>query len=155
MNDHDEMHKLLPLAAAGALEAQEQRQLEAHLRDCAACAAELERWSELGTALRHLPTPQPPALVIERVRARAEAELAAQAEGRWNFGMLVFLVLFSWTLTLASWPIVRLMTEGMFGWLKLQQTWLALAVYTAVAWLTAGVAAALLGLRQRAARRIV
>jgi len=154
MNDHEEIRKLMTLAAAGALDAQEQRQLEEHLRGCAACAAELERWSDLAGALRRLPTPQPSPLVVERVRARAEAELAAYAEERSNFAVMFFLVLFSWTVTLATWPVVRLVNEGMFGWLNLQQTWLGLVGYTVLGWLTAGVAAGLLGWRQRGARRI-
>jgi len=155
MSEHEKIRKQLPLAAAGALDAEEQRQLDEHLRGCAACAAEAERWTELAGALRRLPTPQPSPALVERVRARAQAELAAHAEERWDYQVMAFLVLFSWTLVLASWPIVRLLTEGMFGWLKLQPTWLGLAAYTVLGWLGAGVAAGFLGWRQRAARRAV
>jgi anti-sigma factor RsiW len=153
MSEHEEIRKLLPLAVAGALDAKEQRQLDEHLRGCEACAAEAERWTELAGALRRLPTPQPSPALVERVRARAQAELAAHAEERWDYQVLAFLVLFSWTLVLASWPIVRLLTKGMLGWFNLQQTWLGLVGYTVIVWVTAGVAAGLLGLRQRAARR--
>ena len=154
MNEHEKIRRQLPLASAGALDAEEQRQLDAHLSGCAACAAEAERWTELAGALRRLPTPQPSPALVERVRARAEAVLAATAEEQFNYRLMAFLVLFSWTVALASWPIVRLLTEGMFGWLKLQHTWLGLAAYTVLGWLTAGVAAGLLGWRNRAARRI-
>ena len=155
MNEHAKFRQQLPLAAADALDASEQRELEEHLRGCAACAAELERWSDLAGALRRMPTPQPSPLVVERARAQAEAELAARAEERWNYQVLVFLLLFSWTVALASWPIVRLLSEGMFGWLNLQHTWLGLVAYTVLGWMGAAVAAGFLGWRQRAARRAV
>lgn len=155
MNEHEKFLRQLPLAAAGALEAEEQRQLDEHLRGCAACAAEAERWTELAGALRRLPTPQPSPAVVERARARAQAELAVQAEERWDYQVLVFLVLFSWTLVLASWPIVQLLSEGILGFLNLQQTWLGLVAYTVMGWMGAAVAAGFLGWRQRAARRAV
>ena len=153
MNEHEKIRGQLPLAAAGALDAEEQRQLDKHLRGCAACAAEAERWTELAGALRALPTPQPSPAVVERARARAEAELAAHAEQRWEYQVMAFLVLFSWTLVLASWPIVQLLTEGMLGLANLQQTWLGLVAYTVLGWMGAAVAAGFLGWRQRAARR--
>ena len=152
MRDHNDYRELLALAAAGALDDDEQRELQHHATTCAECAAELDRWAALAGALRRLPTPQPSPLVVERARARAEAELTtASAEG-WNRGMVVFAILFSWTLTLATWPVVRVLSEGMLGWLNLQQTWLGLAGYTALAWVTAGIAAILLRLRERQAR---
>lgn len=155
MTSHDDFRKLLPLAAAGALDAREQHELDAHLRECPACAAQLGRYADIAAALRRLPTPQPSPAVVERARARAQAEFAAHAEERSNFVVMFFLVLFSWTVTLATWPVVRLATEGMLGWFNLQQTWLGLAGYTLLGWITAGVAAGLLGWRNRAARRLV
>ncbi len=44
MNDHDRIRELFPLAAAGALDESEERDLSAHLASCADCAAELEGW---------------------------------------------------------------------------------------------------------------
>ena len=155
MNEHEKIRKQLPLASAGALDAAEQRQLDEHLRGCAACAAEAERWTELAGALRRLPTPQPSPALVERVRAGSEAVFAATDVEQFNYRLMAFLVLFSWTLVLASWPIVRLLTDGMFGWMNLQQTWLGLAAYTVLGWMGAGVAAGFLGWRQRAARRAI
>lgn len=157
MTEHDEIRELLVLAAACALEPAEQLRLEQHLIGCAACAAEWEQWRELAGALRRLPTPQPPPALVERVRARAEAELAREAEGRWNRAVMAFLVLFAWTVTLASWPLVRLLGGSVLAWLGMPatQAWLWLGSYTVLAWVTAGVAAALLGLRYRSARRTV
>jgi anti-sigma factor RsiW len=157
MNEHDAIREWLALAAAGALDPAEQRRLERHAAGCPACAAELEQLRDLAGALRRLPTPQPPATVVERARARALAAQAAAAERRWDRAVLAFLALVSWTVTLATWPIVRLVTGGVLGWLdlRLNQLWIALLGYTALAWLTAGVAAVVLGLRFRATRRIV
>ncbi len=155
MSEHEAIRELLVLAVAGALDADEQRRVEQHLAGCAACAAELDAWHDLTGALKRLPTPQPPAALVERTRARAEWQLAAAAERRWNHTVLVFLVLFAWTVTLVSWPIVRLVSGGMLGWLdvRMNQTWVSLAGYTALGWLTVGVAALMLGLRHRSARR--
>jgi len=155
MSEHDAVRELLALAAAGALDAEEQRRIEQHLAGCAACAAELDGWRNLAGALKRLPTPRPSPALVEQTRARAEWQLAAAAEHRWSQAVLVFLVLFAWTVTLVSWPIVRLVTGGLLGWLdvRMNQTWASLAGYTALGWLTVGVAALLLGIRHRSARR--
>ncbi len=157
MSDHDQIRELLAMAAAGALDPDEQQRVDRHARECAACAAELDDWQLLAGGLRRLPTPQPSPALVEHTRARAEWQLAAQAEHRWNQGVLIFLVLFGWTLVLASWPIVRLLSGGLLGWLEpgFGRTWIGLAGYTALLWLTGGVAAVFLGLRHRSERRTV
>jgi len=155
MSEHDEIRNLLSLAAAGVLEEIEEQRVAVHVARCAQCAAELESWQALAGGLRRLPTPQAPAALVERVRARAVAELAGHTEEQFTYRVLAFLVLFSWVVALASWPIVRWATEEILGWLNLQQTWLGVVSYTLLGWLTAGVAAGLLGGRARAARRLV
>ncbi len=89
--------------------------------------------------------------MVERTRLAVQALRAAEAERRWNRNMLAFLILFVWTVTLAGWPVFRLLALGVAGWLDpaLDRTWLALVTYTVVTWLTAGVAAALIALRHR------
>jgi anti-sigma factor RsiW len=156
MNEHEIIRQWLALAAAGALEAREQERLDRHLRDCPACAAELDEWQFLTGGLRRLPTPQPPAALVEKTRARCEWQFAAAAEETWNRGVLIFLVLFAWTLTLASWPLVRLATGGLLSWVDPQfsHTWLAMLVYTSLAWVAGGAAAAMLGLRKRHERSL-
>jgi predicted anti-sigma-YlaC factor YlaD len=156
MSEHEAIRELLALAAAGALDAADEQRVERHLRGCAACTAEFEQLQGLANSLRRLPTPQAPASLVERTRARVEWRLAEEAENRWNYSVLVFLILFAWTLTLASWPVVRLMSSGLLGWFDpgFGRTWLSLAVYTALLWLTGGVAAATLALRRRRERRI-
>ena len=155
MSEHDAIRELLALAASDMLDAGEQQRVERHLAACAACAAELEGWRALTARLRRLPTPQPPAGLVERTRVRMEAQLSAESERRWNQRVMVFLVLFAWTITLASWPIVRLFSSGVASWLDLRFTnlWIGLAGYTALAWVAAGVAAVTLGLRHRRSGR--
>ncbi len=151
MNEHESIRELLALAAAGALEENDQRELDQHLATCSACSAELDTWHGLAASLKRLPTPQAPALLVERTRSRVALEMAAMAERRSSHLVMAFLVLFSWTVTLVTWPIVRLLTGGILSWfdLSFNQTWFGLAAYTALGWLTAGVAGAVLGLRRR------
>ena len=155
MREHENIRELLALAAAGALAENEQAIVERHIGECGECAQELAAWNAMASGLRRLPTPRPRAEVIERARALMVRHLAAEAERRWDFSLLVFAVLFAWTLTLAGWPIARLLTSGAAAWLDVsfQQAWLGYAAYTAVGWVSAGVAGALVSLRHRAMRR--
>ncbi len=155
-NDHGTIRSLLALAVAGALEAEEQRRLEQHVAACPECAAELAGWQGLAGSLRRMPTPQAPAALVERTLASIEAQWVVQAERRWNQQLMVFLVLFAWTITLATWPIVRLASRGVASWLDVPyaRTWTDLVFYTVLVWLTAGVAAAVLAVRQRRERRL-
>jgi anti-sigma factor RsiW len=157
MSEHDEIRELLALAAAGALEPGEERRVETHVASCAPCAAEREDFQFLAGGLRRLPTPQPSAALVERTRTLAERSLAAEEEHRWNRNALAFVILFAWTLLLASWPVVRLLSGGLPGWLEpnFGRTWINLAAYTGFLWLTGGVAAGVLALRQRRERRTV
>jgi anti-sigma factor RsiW len=155
MNEHESIRELLALAAAGALDESEQRTLDRHLASCPACSAELDAWRGLAVSLKRLPTPQAPPMLVERTRSRVALELAAVAERRKSHWVMAFLVLFSWTVTLVTWPVVRLLSGGILSWfdLSFSQTWFGLAGYTALGWLTAGVAGAVLGLRRRRERR--
>jgi anti-sigma factor RsiW len=156
MSQHDSIRELLPLAAADALSPEEQRRVEAHLRECEACRRELDGLERMTAALRRIPTPQPSAALIERARIIAERALLERAERQWDYRVVAFLLLFSWTLTLAAWPLVRLVSGGIFDWAGIaeSQTWFWLAGYTVLGWLAAGVATVVLGLRQRALRRL-
>lgn len=68
MGEHASIRELLTLAAAGALDAGEQRRVEQHLRDCAECRAEFQAWGRLAGALEGLPTPQAPPTLVQRTR---------------------------------------------------------------------------------------
>ncbi len=156
MNDHEQIRELLPLAAADALDEREQRRVEQHLRECGSCRSDLEGFTRMAAALRRIPTPQPPALLLERTRHAAERVLLEQAERKWDHRVLAFLLLFSWTVTLAAWPVVKFISGDVFEWMGFAQSkmWLWLAGYTVAGWLAAGVAAVVLGVRQRALRRL-
>jgi len=156
MNEHDDIRRLLALAAAGALELGEEERVARHIQSCAACAAELEEWRFLAAGLRRLPTPQPPLGLVERARARAEARFAEEAENRWHRGVMVFVVVLAWALTLISWPLVRLVSRGLLGLLdpRLNQAWIGFAGITTVVWLAGGTAAVLLSLHQRRERSL-
>lgn len=155
MSEHEAIRELLSLAVSGALDAADEQPVGQHLRECGSCAAEFELLQGVANALRRLPTPQASASLVERTRARVAWQLAAEAENRWNYRVLVFLILFAWTLILATWPVVHLLSSGLLGWLEpgFGRTWLSLAGYTALLWLTGGVAAATLALRHRRERR--
>lgn len=155
MSEHDSIRELLALAVAGALEPKEQERVERHARECAACAAELDDWQLLASGLKRLPTPQPPAALIERTRAQAELQIVAEAENRWNRRVIAFVILFAWTLTLASWPVVRLLSGNLLGWFDpaFGRAWIGFAGLTALGWLGGGIAAAMLAVQQRRERR--
>ena len=109
---HDKVLGLLALAAAGALDAHEEQIVEQHVRECAACATEQENFSQIGAALRRMPTPQPRASVVEHARAQAQIRLAEEFEHRWNRGVIAGLVLLAWVLTAVSWPVFKVVTHG-------------------------------------------
>jgi anti-sigma factor RsiW len=156
MNDHDAIRKMLALAAADGLDSSEEERVAAHVQSCSACAAELEEWRVVTGGLRRLPTPQPPASLVERARARAAARIAEEAVYRLHRNVMAFLVFFAWALTLMSWPLVRLVSGGLLGLLdpRLNQAWIGFAAFTTFVWMGGGTAAVLLSLRQRRERSL-
>ena len=155
MSEHESMAGLLALAAAGALDIQQQRLLEEHARACPVCRRELEVWSLYGQSLRRLPQPPVPAQLMERTRARLMSERAAAADRTWEALMLGSLALFAWSVGLAFWFVARIVTGGqllvMGANLVRFGTWSAGS--TLLVWLTAAVAALALGKRRRELRR--
>jgi hypothetical protein len=156
MSEHDEVRELMSLAAAGALDSAEEERVMRHIRSCALCSSALEDWRLIVGGLRRLPTPQPSRGVVERARAMAEIKLGEEAEHRWNRNVMIFLVAFAWVLTLLSWPVVRLASEGLQGFLdpRFNQAWIGFAALTTLGWLGGGTAAILLSVRQRRERRL-
>ncbi|MGO4879341.1 MAG: anti-sigma factor family protein [Bryobacteraceae bacterium] len=155
MSEHESVAGWLALAAAGALEIDEQRRLEEHARECPECRRELEIWSRYARSLRQLPPPPVPAQLMERTRARLVREHAAAADRRWEALMLAALALFAWTVGLTFWFVARILTGGqlvvMGANLVRFGTWSAGS--TVLVWLTAAVAAIALGRRRRELRR--
>jgi len=152
---HEEIHSLLALAVAGALSTSEEQQVMSHIASCSECASELEDWRLLVGGLRRLPTPQPRAAVVERARARAQMAMTEETESRRNSRMLVLLVCFAWVVTLASWPIFRMVSGGLLVWFdpRFNQTWLVFAAFTGLLWATGGIAAIFLGRHRQQERR--
>ena len=161
MSEHDKIRELLALATADALTSAEEKQVAEHLRTCIACSNELEAWRPIASELRRVPTPQPSSWLVQATLARAQAKLAEQAERDWNRRVMIVLVVFAWVLTIASWPIFNFVS-GHFGSLlgpQFSQTlfgqrWIGFAAFTALGWLAGGVAAVILGIRQRGERRL-
>ena len=156
VKEHDKLREQLSLAAAGALGADEEQQVLQHATSCAECAAELAEWRSLAGGLRRLPTPQPRGEIVERALARATMRFAEEAEHRANRRVMVFLVAFAWILTLASWPVFRMVSGGFLDWLdpRFNQTWVSFAALTCFLWATGGVAATLLARQRQSERRM-
>jgi anti-sigma factor RsiW len=155
-DEHAEIREQLALFVAGALEADAQSRVALHLVTCPDCSAELERWQVIAGGLRRLPTPQPPAALFERTRALATAQLAEHREQRRNLIVLMLLILFSWAVTLAGWPIFRFATGGLLSLVDVnfRQTWLLFVFFSLGTWLAGGSAAVLLSLYRRHERRL-
>jgi hypothetical protein len=154
LNDHERAREWMALAAAKSLDDSEERELSAHLAGCAECAAEFDGWRELGTALRRIPTPQAPTALVQRVRVSLVTHAMQRAEQRSNRRVMAWLILFAWTATLATWPILKFISQGAASWFDVSfvHTWHVLIVYTVFSWLCAAVAAGVLGLRHRQER---
>lgn len=158
MKDHSALREQLALAAVGALEHEEQMEIERHAAGCPACAAELARWQRIELAMRQMPKPLAPAGLVERTRALLVERNAREAEARSNFRGLALLILFAWVMTLLAWPLERQLAAGAASWLALDSAragvWvLAYTIFGSIAGMTAAV---VLGLdRRRAARRAV
>jgi len=112
MNTHESIRNLLPLAAAGALDSQQQLQVESHMRVCESCRIELDEWAVVASGLRKLPQPMAPADLLARTQARVLREREAAASMRWNGVTLCGLGLFSWITSVAVWLIVRELSGG-------------------------------------------
>lgn len=139
----------LALAAARALDPAEEARVEAHLRECEACAAEAGEWRRLAERLGRLGAPRPSRALLARTVEAVEERLAERSERAWNRAALGFLVAFAWTLAVASWLLFDLVTGELA--LRLDRavgpTAAWYAAYMVAGWLTAGAAAALLGRR--------
>jgi anti-sigma factor RsiW len=148
--------ELLALAAAGALDPEEAARVEAHLRDCAACASEAGAWRSLVERLGGMPAPRPSRALVARAVEAVEGLLAERRESAWNRAALAFLVAFAWTMAVVSWLLVDLLTGELA--LRIERSfgppaaWYA--AYLVTGWFSAAVAAVLLGRRRQEEGRI-
>jgi anti-sigma factor RsiW len=157
MSNHNDIHDLLPLAAAGALDPAAQRQVEEHLSQCSDCRAELASWQRLTGALEALPTPQAPLGLVERTRRHLESQAVARAEYRRKRTLLFVLAVFAWMFTWLSWLLFQMLRGKLADALDISSATLTTAWigYALVSWLATAFAAALLGKRYQQEGRTV
>lgn len=154
-NEHDKLRELLPLAAAGVLDAVEEELLATHVRLCTDCAANLVRWQQIQADLRRLPTPQAPLALVERTIALAQIRLTKESDRRTERRMMVLMLVFSWAFVAVSWPLAQLVAHG---WVSLlgfgfEEDWKNFVIFTAFCWLAGAAAAILLAMRRSRQRR--
>lgn len=106
----------------------------------------------LSVALRRLPTPMPPVVLVERVRRLGHLELAGRADERLNALVLGGVILFVWTVNVFAFAAIRLLTgEGLLR----MMTGSALpwtAGYFVTAWLMGAAVLILAGIQVRRER---
>ncbi|MDX2154529.1 MAG: anti-sigma factor [Bryobacteraceae bacterium] len=129
--------ELLNLAASGLLTSEEEHALRSHLDTCPPCRRELAVLETLTEGLRAVPMPMAPSGLAARTKARLAAACGAAEEQRLSGAILVFLVLFAWTLTALPWALGQ-----SFGMSKTLLFWLL--AWTAAGWVAGGAAVAVL-----------
>ena len=108
-------------------------------------------WSELARDLGSMPRPEVPPGLALRTRNMVMRELERRAEQRWNDVMMAVLALFCWTIGFTVWALYQTFQGGIRALLDVDLVramgWLS--VSTLAAWLTAGLAAAILARNKR------
>ena len=146
MTEHESVRAKLALAAAGALDPEEQRRVEQHAHECELCRADLGTWSAYTQGLRKLPQPSAPEGLVQRTQSRILQERAAAAARRRKELLLAALAIFGWLSEWSFWTMARAITGGSL------LTWSL--VSTALVWMSAATAALMLG-RRREMRRFL
>lgn len=156
MNPHDEIRALLNLAAARALDEAERARVEAHIRECADCAAELASMQRIATALASLPVPQPSVGLAARTRLRVAAEMAAREKRRRNHLLITLLICFGWSITLLTLLAGRYFADDLVYLFNLSFAQFAIGFisYTLLASVASAAFAGLIGPHLQAARRM-
>lgn len=109
----DAIRPLLAVDAAGLLDAGESRRVAEHVRECAACSAELEGLGALTGALSRQPAPQPPDDLVYRTRLR----MAAEADRHQGARLALVSGGLAWLIALATWQIGSLLGGGNGIWI--------------------------------------
>jgi anti-sigma factor RsiW len=156
MNQHDEIRTLLTLAAARSLDGAEQARVEAHIRECADCAAELASMQRIAAVLRSLPAPQPSLGLAARTRLRVAAEMAARTKRRQYHLLITLLICFGWIITLLTLLAGRYFADDLAYFFNLSFAQFAIGFigYTLLASVASAAFAGLIGPRLQAARRM-
>jgi hypothetical protein len=117
MNDklHQRAQQLFAQSLVEGLSSPDQTWLDAHLRDCGACAREIASTGQLLQALRTVPVAVPRDLVVRtqmRIRLRAQESAGTVGSG----ALLWIITAASWLLGILSAPLVW----RAFAWVGLQ-----------------------------------
>jgi anti-sigma factor RsiW len=155
MSEHESIRKLLALAALGDISPEDMRRVCEHLAGCETCRGVSQDFVALGDALRGLPTPQPRAELVARVRGLAELRLARKCAGNRDAVVLAPLVMAAWIMALATWPLLRAAVRwSLTGWYMPDGRLLtAVAAYSIMGFLIACVSAFAVARRARASGR--
>ena len=109
----------------------------------------------LGLALRRLPTPRPPDALVSRVRRLAHLRMEVRSGQKLDRPVIVFLLLFSWTVSLFTLLVVRFLRVLRFELVDPTAWTLSWSVaYFAYAWVLGAAALLLLGVYVRKERRL-
>ena len=156
MNQHDQIRDLLALAAAQVLDGAEQARVEAHVRECAECAAELASMRGIAGALGNLPAPQPSLGLAARTRLRVASEMAARAERRRHHLVTTLLSCFGWAVMLLTLLAGRYFADDLSRLFHLSYAQFAIGFigYTLLASLASAAFAGLIAPHVQAARRL-
>ncbi|HXB70048.1 MAG TPA: zf-HC2 domain-containing protein [Candidatus Acidoferrales bacterium] len=142
MTPHESTRPLLALSAAGLLDADGERQVRQHIRECPACAAGLAGLAAVAAGLTSLPSPAPSAALLARTQARVAAQLAARRDRISGVALGVAGCGCGWVVSLATW--------GAWDWLGGNPAILIWLEFSAV---LAGLTAAVVVRRRRRAER--
>lgn len=157
MSEHNEIRALLALAAAGALDAEEQRRMDEHLRGCDDCRRELAGWREIAAGLTSLPMPDVPATLSWQTRTRVASEHAARIARRRHRLLLALLICFAWLLTLVTLALASYFGDELAAMFRLSFTQFEIGflAYTLFGGVTTFAFTALVGKRRQHERRLI
>ena len=106
----------------------------------------------LSVALRRLPTPMPPVVLVERVRRLGHLELAGRADERLNALVLGGVIFFVWTVNVFAFAAIRLLTGESLLRMAMGSSLPWSVGYFVAAWLTGTAVLILAGIHVRRER---
>src|SRR2546423_15604574 len=109
----ESIRDLLALSAAGLLDASEARRVAEHVRECGACAAELESLGDVAGALGSLPAPHPPAGLVYQT----QLAVAVEADRRQGARLAVASGGLAWVIGLATWEVGSILAGSNAIWI--------------------------------------
>lgn len=156
MMEHQSIHAMLPLAAAEALDPADMQRVEQHAAVCDVCRQELQSWGFYARGVAELPPVNAPLGLLERTRARIVEQRELAAARRRTAILLAGLVVFLWSMSVATWMLARILAGGALqvNGVNLLNGMVWSVLSTALVWMTAVAAAAMLGKNSELARTL-